>query len=139
MRSPGRPAFCRSLFTRLASSTAKFKKPARNALQLALVCALMSQTFFVVGVSSAIAQKRPVPSAPESKMATPVQDINQESGSAQAQSDRISKASILPDDEQEAMTPDEIPGPNLVTAATYPFTATSAIALEDMSTGTTQL
>ena len=33
---------------------------------------------------------------------------------------------------------DEIPGPNLVTATSYPFTATTA-TLEDMSTGTTQL
>jgi fibronectin type 3 domain-containing protein len=34
---------------------------------------------------------------------------------------------------------DEAPGPSLVTATSYPFTATSGVALEDMSTGTTQL
>jgi hypothetical protein len=34
---------------------------------------------------------------------------------------------------------DEVPGPNLVTATSYPFTATTGVALEDMSTGTTQL
>jgi hypothetical protein len=34
---------------------------------------------------------------------------------------------------------DEVPGPNLVTATSYPFTATTGVSLEDMSTGTTQL
>jgi hypothetical protein len=34
---------------------------------------------------------------------------------------------------------DEVPGPNLVTATSYPFAATTGVSLEDMSTGTTQL
>jgi hypothetical protein len=43
------------------------------------------------------------------------------------------------DAEAMLISQDDTPNPNLVTATSYPFTATSAIALEDMSSGTTQL
>ena len=41
--------------------------------------------------------------------------------------------------EQVSAAEDEVAGPNLVTATSYPFTASAGVALEAMSTGTTQL
>jgi hypothetical protein len=51
------------------------------------------------------------------------------------------KASLFVDDKNEQNAIESAPqaGPEAVTAVTYPFTNTSAIALEDMSSGTTQL
>jgi hypothetical protein len=54
--------------------------------------------------------------------------------------ERVSlRQSSSADENQTQAATDDVPGPNLVTATSYPFAATTGVALEDMSTGTTQL
>ncbi|PYS73925.1 MAG: hypothetical protein DMF69_03455, partial [Acidobacteria bacterium] len=62
-------------------------------------------------------------------------------GKALASTDLMGRTSLKqsnPEEELQAQVNGTI-SPNLVTTVSYPFTATSAIALEDMSTGTSQL
>ncbi|MFL6256233.1 MAG: hypothetical protein ACJ74T_14585, partial [Pyrinomonadaceae bacterium] len=67
-------------------------------------------------------QEPPTASAPDALMDRVSQRAPREEVTAQVQADA-----------------DEVPGPSLVTATSYPFAATTGVALEDMSSGTTQL
>jgi hypothetical protein len=86
---------------------------------VACVCATTAQ---VQRVTPKPRQQPPTAPAPEALMERVSERAPREESVAPAQADA-----------------DEVPGPNLVTATSYPFTATTGVALEDMSTGTTQL
>jgi hypothetical protein len=49
------------------------------------------------------------------------------------------KAFVHEDNGQTQVAVDAVPEPNAVTVTSYPFTSATGVALEDMSSGTTQL
>jgi hypothetical protein len=92
----------------------------------------------------AIATKPKLPPAPKPDPEPDQEPTPVSTGVPADQMGRASLRQLLSPDELKAQTDAQEPsidsfGPTLVTAGSYPFTALSAIALEDMSTGTTQL
>src|SRR5258708_7876308 len=70
-----------------------------------------------------------------------INGLMQGGGATQVETAGTVKSSLFVDDKIDSNGIESLPGfrPELVTAGTYPFTSTSAVALEDMSSGTTQL
>ncbi|MDT5156998.1 MAG: hypothetical protein QOH51_1355 [Acidobacteriota bacterium] len=77
---------------------------------------------------------------PVAKPKQPVQPPTQPVQLPTTMSERVSLKQLSSETtEQTQALANDVPGPNAVTATSYPFAATTGVALEDMSTGTTQL
>jgi len=117
-------------------------KPVAFAVRLSAIAAmLLAFTFLTVtafmqgkGKSNS---KQPPPAAAETtfsateEFADPMMDSRRKESAANTEKEETKGKGL-----REIATP---PGPNLITALTYAFSNTSAVALEDMSTGTTTL